>query len=348
VEASEDGKRACYAMTLKALVDPTTDPRAVVNEIAEIAWTARDFLLPNCHGLMHTVGREYARDHDVTLATLMDYLPANNDPGCTAGFSHGVVTGIASHIHASEPEAALTACAGAATRFQRYSCIHGFGHAFMRMSDEDLEPTLAMCTKLGPNEAPDCAQGAYHDYWFAVIGADDTTRPADAVTDPRALCTTQPDDFVRPCWYRAFIDTRPAGFQVSTAEELDRLCTGLTGLQRSGCMTAASVIGPPDPVNQLVLCEQLRGDDAVSCIRGAKVQNLLKEPPEAFVDLVGRCAAFPGETATQCYRWLGKVVAVLTDGEFERTGCPQLPTPAAREACIAGARTMDEALVTFS
>ena len=45
----------------------------------------------NCHGVMHTVGRTYARDVGLTLATLMDYLP-RSDPGCSAGFAHGLVT----------------------------------------------------------------------------------------------------------------------------------------------------------------------------------------------------------------------------------------------------------------
>ena len=35
-------------------------------------------------------------------------------------------------------------------------------------------------------EAPDCAQGAYHDYWFAVVGADEATLSEEAVTDPLA------------------------------------------------------------------------------------------------------------------------------------------------------------------
>jgi hypothetical protein len=38
---------------------------------------------------------------------------------------------------------------------------------------------------------------------------------------------------------------------------------------------------------------------------------------------------------------------VITDGAFERTGCPQL-AGAARSECVAGARSMEEALVTFS
>jgi hypothetical protein len=37
----------------------------------------------------------------------------------------------------------------------------------------------------------------------------------------------------------------------------------------------------------------------------------------------------------------------VTNGDFAEDGCPQLAAEA-REACLAGARTMDDALVTFS
>ena len=60
------------------------DPRAAVARITEAARSEGGFLLENRHVVMHTVGRTYAGDADVTLATLMDYLPADNDPGCPA------------------------------------------------------------------------------------------------------------------------------------------------------------------------------------------------------------------------------------------------------------------------
>ena len=129
---------------------------------------------------------------------------------------------------------------------------------------DQLAPALDFCRALGSRAAPDCAQGAYHDYWFAVIVADEATLPDEGATDPRALCGAQPVVFVRPCWYRAFVDNRPAG---------------------------------PRPA---------------------------------------------------CYRWLGKALAVVTDGRFGEEGCPQLAAGAARSACRAGASSMEGALVTFS
>jgi hypothetical protein len=345
----DDATRECYTERFLALVDGRDDPRPAVEAISKVAWKEGGFLLSNCHGAMHAVGRAYARDAEVTLATLMDYLPQANDPGCSAGFAHGLVTGVAPQIDPSKPREAAAVCADADTRFQRYSCVHGFGHAFMRLYDDQLRPALGLCDALGPDAAPDCAQGAFHDYWFAVVGADDAQLREKPITDPRTLCGAQEDEFVRPCWYRAYIDNRPEGFEVAAPEDLESLCDGLAGLQREACMTAASVIGPADPAAQLQLCAALEDPvDAGNCVHGTKVQNLLDAPIGTYLGLIERCEVFTGAARGECYRWLGKALAVLTDGRFAGDGCPKLPAADARRECEAGARRMDEALVTFS
>jgi hypothetical protein len=345
---SDDEARACYASAFQGMVKAGENPGPVVETIADMAWSQGGFLLENCHGVMHSVGRHYAREAGVTLGTLMRHLPKSNDPGCPAGFAHGLVTAVAPDIDPGRPRAAAAVCADAGTRYRRYSCTHGFGHAFMRIYEEQLGPALGLCRALGPGAAPDCAQGAYHDYWFAVAGADGTQRPEGAVTDPRRLCGAQPEPFVRPCWYRAFVDNRP-DIPVESADDVDALCDGLLGLQREACVTAASVIGPPDPVAQLQICAGLASSsDGASCVRGTKVQNLLGYPMSAYVDLISRCPVFLGTARAACFRWLGKTLAVLTDGKFARAGCPRLDPARARRQCRAGAQTMEEALVTFS
>jgi hypothetical protein len=344
-----DAARPCYASVLHDLVAPAADPRAVVERIADVAWSSpAGFLLPNCHGLMHTVGREYAAAHHVTLATLMNFLPASNDPGCTAGFAHGLISGVAPIIDPSKPQALAAVCDRTQTRYQRYSCVHGFGHAFMRVYNEQLPPALALCTKLGPTRASDCAQGAFHDYWFSVAGFDNTRAAGAApVTDPRELCAGQRPAFVAPCWYRAFVDTRATRPSTSSGGDIERLCSGLAGLQRGSCVTAAAVIGPPDPVDQLAICAELETEDAESCIHGTKVQNLIKYPEATHVDLIRHCGFFQNDARLECYRWLGKTLSVITDGRFGETGCPQL-VPDAATFCAEGAALIDEPLVTFS
>jgi hypothetical protein len=346
---ADDAARECYAQALAALFEGEDDPSGPLEDAAVAAYsdpTGR--LLGDCHGLMHTVGREFAAKHEVTLASLMTYLPQSNEPGCAAGFAHGLVTGVAPQIDLSRPSEAAAVCDDTETRYQRYSCIHGFGHAFMRLVRENLDEALRLCAALGDANAPDCSQGSFHDYWFAVIGADNTEPPEEVTNDPVELCGAQAPQFVRPCWYRAFVDDRPDE-PVDGAEDIESLCAGLEGLQRQACITAASVVGPPDPSAQLSICTELKGEDAVSCIRGTKVQNLLSlAAPEDLVALIRQCDGFPGETRLACYRWLGRVLAVLTDGAFERFGCRSLPDAPARRACAQGVRSMNGALETFS
>jgi len=345
----QDEGRSCYSRELAKIVDDAADPLAAVEGITAAAYADKTgFLLANCHGIMHTVAREYALRTHLTLAELMDNLPATNDPGCSAGYAHGLVTAVAPEIEREGPTVANRLCAEAETRYQRYSCTHGFGHAFMRLNNDAIQPALQMCERLGSGAAPDCSQGVYHDYWFAVNGIDATNKPKDAVTEPRALCGAQPAQFVRPCWYRAFVETA-AGTRVQSSNDIETLCGGLKGLQRQACVTGASVIGPPDPRNQLVVCASMQADtDIAACIRGTKVQNLIQYPDDMKVDLIKDCKQFEGSMAATCYRWLGKTLGVVTDGKLLESGCPKLPEGTPRRACAAGVKSMQGPLVTFS
>ena len=146
----EDEARDCYERDFLALVEQGDDPRPAVEAITAAVRSEGGFVLANCHVVMHTVGRTYARDAGVTLGTLMEVLPEDNDPGCPAGFAHGLVTGVAPDIDPDRPREALAVCGEAETRFQRYSCIHGFGHAFMRIYEDRLDLALPLCRALGP------------------------------------------------------------------------------------------------------------------------------------------------------------------------------------------------------
>ena len=114
-----------------------------------------------------------------------------------------------------------------------------------------------MCEQLGSGAAPDCSQGIYHDYWFAVNGIDDTTKPKDAVTDPRELCGAAAAAVRAPVLVPRVRGDRRRARATESAADIERLCGGLEGLQRQACVTGAIVIGPPDPRNQLAICASL-------------------------------------------------------------------------------------------
>src|SRR5262249_21965535 len=150
------------------LVITTGHPATELPRIDAYAAQTGGLLYTSCHLLMHTVGRLYGVREHVTLARLQDYLPRTNDPNCSAGFAHGLITALGPQVKRLGPKGAAAICDRSPTRYQRYSCIHGLGHAYMRIYVEALLPALQSCRLLGPENAADCAQGAFHDYWFSI------------------------------------------------------------------------------------------------------------------------------------------------------------------------------------
>jgi hypothetical protein len=291
---------------------------------------------------MHEVGRRFARRHGLTLGSLRRYVPRSNDPGCSAGFGMGLVMYLGPRLAATGGRSALQECERLPTRFRAYTCVHGIGHALMRGYHGLLAPAVAACRRLGPHGA-DCAQGAFHDYWIALRGDDGTEKLAGAEASPRKLCDGRLT-YVRPCWYRYFLE-QPALVPPASAADVLRLCRDLAGLQRSGCIGGAAVTVSTRPFEQARVCERLRGADAVGCVRGLAVQTLAGRPGRQAA-LFGVCRGLEPAHRRACASWLGRTLNVVTDGSF-LARCRELPAADAG-ACAAGARRYREPLVTFS
>ncbi len=72
----QDEGRACYSRELAKIVNDAADPLAAVEGITAAAYADKTgFLLANCHGIMHTVAREYALQ-DASDAGEADGQPA--------------------------------------------------------------------------------------------------------------------------------------------------------------------------------------------------------------------------------------------------------------------------------
>lgn len=337
----------CLSDQALALVVQTRNPARELPRIDRYVHSVGGFLNANCHILMHPVGRGYARRIHLTLGRLRDYLPRTNDPGCSAGFSHGLIMYLGPQIVRMGPQGAAAACRRASTRYQRYSCVHGLGHAYMRLFNETVAPAIGACAALGPADAADCAQGAFHDYWIAVAGLDQTHRPAQVTTSPRKLCGAQHGQFVRACWYRAFLERPPRRIPAS-GQNLLSLCDGLRGLQQQACVTGGSLIVSADPFDQLGVCKELRGPDAGACVRGVRVPSIALSPLRDQVRLVRGCAGIDHPAQHACYSWLGRALNVIRNGGFVDKGCGQLDYAKTRAACAEGARAYEGALQTFS
>jgi len=346
VLAPQGRVRACYIRRLLTEIEKSHDP---ANELPRIDRRVRQvggYVQSNCHMMMHVVGRMYARRHHVTLANLQRNLPRSNDPGCSAGFGMGLVMALGGEIGRLGPDGALQICRRAPTRFRSYTCIHSLGHAYMRLYHSQLPFALKACRMLPANAAPDCAQGAYHDYWFSAVGRDGTKRQRGGAASARSLCGRQIHDFVRPCWFRYFLELPPKRLPKNAAA-VRALCRGLAGIQRVGCISAASLITSPDTFMQMKICARLRGADVVSCLYGLSVQNLSDNSGARRVSLIERCGKLRPAARSACYEWLGTGLTVVTNGRFRDLGCPFIG-PGGRSPCLAGAKRENEALVTFS
>jgi hypothetical protein len=341
----EARKRTCYIRKLLAEVEKTNDPARALPRIDEKVHRNGGYLESNCHIFMHAVGRTWARRHGVTFENIRRYVPKSNDPGCSAGFGMGLVMHLGAQI-VLNPRRALRSCTRLPTRFREYTCIHGAGHALMRGYHGQLAGAVLACTKLGPRFAPDCAQGAFHDYWISLSGGDGTRRPQEADEDPKSVCGRF--TFLRPCWYRYFWERQGYEF-VGGVDGLLRLCGDYSGLQRAGCMGGASLLmaRERESADHALICSRLNPTDSLDCLRGVNVPVVATNKFEQL-RLFRTCAKFPQHARHRCYAWFGKTLTVVTDGRFGRSACPKLNVPDVRAACVVGARRADEALVTFS
>jgi hypothetical protein len=336
----------CYVTRLLADVEKSGDPAHELPRIDVKVRAGGGYLESACHMMMHQVGRMYARRHHVSLANLQRYLPRSNDPGCSAGFGMGMVLTLGGQIGRLGPQGAIKLCMQAPTRYRSYTCVHTLGHAYMRLYHEQLPFAVQACRALPTSQAPDCAQGAYHDYWLSIAGRDATTKQRHGVTSARVLCATAPAAFVRPCWYRYFLEIAPKTLPTN-ATGVRALCTGLRARQRAGCIGAAALITSADPFIQIRICGRLHGADTISCLYGMNVQNVATRRGSQRVKLIERCADLRRSAQGACYQWLGTTLSVVTNGRFKNLACPFIERTG-RNACLAGAGRMDRALVTFS
>jgi hypothetical protein len=328
-----DAQWACYVRLLLQDIDRSGNPATELPHIDRRARAAGTSLEGNCHALMHEVGRRYGAEHHITLARLMDYIPRSNDPTCSAGFGMGLVMYLGPQIIISGGRSALTQCMRLPTRYRSYTCVHGIGHALMRAYHGRLRQAVESCRKLG-EQAPDCAQGAFHDYWISLRGADGTVRRAHG-DSPRFLCNGHLW-YVRPCWYRYFVEQALAPI-VDSPQSIRKACAGLQRLQRYGCVSGAALSIPEGPLTQTRICARLAATDARACLRGVAVQALERSPKRQRA-LFAQCTGMPRGARADCEEWFGRTLALVTGNRFS---CPD-------RACKTGAALLRKPLVTFS
>jgi hypothetical protein len=130
------------------------------------------------------------------------------------------------------------------------------------------------------------------------------------------------------------------------ARDLLRLCHGLAGTQREGCIAGAAKDVYDTPTGQLAMCAKLRAADALACVRGVANQGYAGQPKRELA-LLGNCRRLAAGAVAGCAAWFGQTFNVVENGRFLAHGCPRA-VRSLRAACAVGARRWLGPLVTFS
>jgi hypothetical protein len=337
----DQAKDACYVRLLLQDIDRSGNPATELPRIDARAAKTPTALYGRCHLLMHTVGRMWAREHHLTLDGLQKVEPLSNNPNCSAGFGMGLVMALGPKIIATGGKSALKTCVDLPTKMRQFTCVHSLGHALMRGYHETLFLAVHACTRLGRAYAQDCAQGAFHDYWIALRGADDATSPLTPVRSPRKLCGEW-KQYAMACWYRYWIEQAP-GPVLLKASDLTHLCHGLVGNQRAGCIAGASKDVYDTAAVQMQFCSSLSAVDAAPCVRGVANQVDAGRPKREYA-LLRMCARFPRAARGTCAAWFGQTFSVLENGRFS---CAPVAA-SLRAACGVGLKRWRGPLVTFA
>ena len=177
----------------------------------------------NCHGIMHAVGRTYAREAAPDARRPHAPSAAGQRSRLRAGFAHGLVTGVAPDIDAAPPGEAAGSAAARARATRRTATSTASATRSSASTGTGSGPAEA-CRALGPRAAA-TARGAYHDYWFAASGADEATLPARPCATRRGYVRGR-GELRAAMLVPGLIQNRPVAFAVEARRTSTRCANG--------------------------------------------------------------------------------------------------------------------------
>ena len=229
-----------------------------------------------CHQLAHVVGRTaYTKYGD-----LSDTF-AQGDHFCWAGYFHGSMeelalkkgfdyilnnaSGICSKIAAKERYS-----------FYHYNCVHGMGHGFMMVQNDDLFKSLASCDSMTDDwERQSCYGGSFMQNVMEAQNSPDHSSKFLKPNQPMYPCTAVAEKYKFQCYLmQTSYALEVSGYDFA---KIFALCEGLTGSDaayRATCFQSAgrdaSGQSASDVERTVATCLQGGSDDAkTNCVIGA-------------------------------------------------------------------------------
>jgi hypothetical protein len=186
----------CYKNELTGIINQHNPESATA--FLKQQYNTVGYVKSDCHQLMHIVGRAaYAKYGNLAQAF------AHGDQYCWSGFYHGIMEQVSTEKgYDYIIKHAATICQPIAKQyghesFNDYNCVHGLGHGFMEIEDENLFAALKSCDATGDDwNRSSCYGGVFMQNVMNVQGpeakdlatynylkTDDPMYPCDAVDD---------------------------------------------------------------------------------------------------------------------------------------------------------------------
>ena len=164
------------------------------------AYETDEFTKSNCHQITHVIGR--------AAVDLYGDVPESYSQGdnfCWSGYYHGAMEAVVAEIG---PEKILdeagTICSSVGEEqrqsFYHYNCVHGLGHGFMGVLENELFESLETCDALGDRwERESCYGGAFMENIMADINPGTKTKYLKA-DEPLYPCTEVGSRYKEQCY----------------------------------------------------------------------------------------------------------------------------------------------------
>ena len=312
--SSGAGSGKCYQALARELVLDFQIRDITKTVVAEEGHPA---VFAKCHELLHYVGREaFGTFGDVAEAFLA------GDTSCFAGYYHGVLEGYLQKENPSLDDIASmeniarntsSFCHNLKTRslpLKKFNeCLHGLGHAYMFITENELPAALKMCdVESSPNNSNWCYSGVFMENSSSSTENDHPTKYKKE-DDPLFPCSILETRYLDSCY------TLQGSYFLSLAggdwASAVRLCEKIPDPYNLRCI---GMIGQSQ-VNQLISASRM----SINCLSLASssyqevcIEGTIGAMGERFeVDAVSRvvefCGAFSGEKKDFCNQKLSQI-----------------------------------------
>ena len=189
---------ACHQQRYRDLVHDSGVEAAFAE--LESEYEKNDFLKAACHQLTHDIGRAAAELYGGIPGAL-----SHGEHFCGTGYYHGVMEAVVARIGAEKVlEEADTLCAdlGGHQRYSVYhhACVHGLGHGFMGIYENELFEALGACDALTDRwEREQCYNGVFMEN---MPNSADRSHPSKYIKADQPLypCTAVEDRYKKQCY----------------------------------------------------------------------------------------------------------------------------------------------------